>query len=81
MLTKLNKKILNNFSNLSYLITPSTGLTHLDTNYLLKRNIKLINLDKINDIRDIKASSEFCFKIEFFSKLHTFNLILLPNEA
>ncbi len=59
-LNKLNKKILNNFSNLRYLITPSTGLTHLDTNYLLKRKIKLINLNNINDTRDIKASSEFC---------------------
>ncbi len=59
-LKKLNKKILDKFKNLKFIISPSTGLTHLDVNYINKREIKIINLDTIQDTKNIKASSEFC---------------------
>ena len=59
-LKKLNLKILNRFKNLKYIISPSTGLTHVDSNYTKENKIKTINLENIEDTKNIKASSEFC---------------------
>ena len=59
-LKKLNLKILNRFKNLRYIISPSTGLTHVDSNYTKENKIKTINLENIEDTKNIKASSEFC---------------------
>ena len=59
-LKKLNLKILNQFKNLRYIISPSTGLTHVDSNYTKENKIKTINLENIEDTKNIKASSEFC---------------------
>jgi len=39
-----NKKFLNNFNNLKYLCTSTTGLTHIDLEEIESRNIKLISL-------------------------------------
>ena len=59
-LKKLNLKILNQFKNLKYIISPSTGLTHVDAKYTKESKIKTINLENIEDTKNIKASSEFC---------------------
>ena len=59
-LKKLNLKILHRFKNLKYIITPSTGLTHVDAKYTKESKIKTINLENIEDTKNIKASSEFC---------------------
>ncbi|MBD1146479.1 hypothetical protein IDH09_01895 [Pelagibacterales bacterium SAG-MED28] len=59
-LKKLNSKVLNQFQNLKYLISSSTGLTHLDLKYLADKKIKVISLNSIKDTKTIKASSEFC---------------------
>lgn len=59
-LKKLNSRVLNQFKNLKYLISSSTGLTHLDLKYLAEKKIKVISLDSIKDTNTIKASSEFC---------------------
>ena len=69
-LTKLNHKLdqdfLKEFSNLRYLISPTTGTNHIDLNYCKKNKIKIINL-KRNDFKnkDITSTIE-----------HTLTLIL-----
>jgi D-3-phosphoglycerate dehydrogenase len=58
--------ILSNARNLKYICTPTTGLNHLDLDYLRKKNIKVISLKgEFDFLSDIRATSE-----------HTFGLIL-----
>ena len=58
--------ILSNAKNLKYICTPTTGLNHLDLDYLRKKNIKVISLKgEFDFLSDIRATSE-----------HTFGLIL-----
>lgn len=58
--------ILSNADKLKYICTPTTGLNHLDLDYLRKKNIKVISLKgELDFLSDIRATSE-----------HTFGLIL-----
>ena len=62
----IGKDILENASNLKYICTPTTGLNHLDLNYLRERDIHVISLKgEFDFLSDIRATSE-----------HTFGLIL-----
>ena len=53
--TRLNYKLDQNFlvkyPNLKTIVTPTTGMNHLDLDYINKNNIKLINLLKFKKIR------------------------------
>ena len=52
-------KEMNKFPNIKYVITPTTGLTHIDTREASKRNIKIISLGGEDDfLKNITASSE-----------------------
>lgn len=62
----LGKDLLENAKNLKYICTPTTGLNHLDLNYLKHKNISVISLKgESKFLSDIRATSE-----------HTFGLIL-----
>lgn len=57
---KIDKKFLSYFKNLSYVISPTTGLTHIDQNYCKKKNIKIINLKSNNIlVKKITATAEY----------------------
>ncbi|MFA5838564.1 MAG: NAD(P)-dependent oxidoreductase [Candidatus Paceibacterota bacterium] len=43
-LTQVDKKLINLMPKLKVLASPTTGLNHIDVNYLNKKNIKLISL-------------------------------------
>lgn len=60
---KISKNILTSFSNLRYILTPSTGTTHIDTEYCLKKNIKIFSIKSSKFIKNIHASSEFTFAL------------------
>jgi phosphoglycerate dehydrogenase-like enzyme/CMP-N-acetylneuraminic acid synthetase len=57
---KIDKKLLEKFSNLEILITPSTGSNHIDHEYC-KNKIKIFSLKNNRYIKQIKASSEYTF--------------------
>lgn len=62
----LDSCILSYAKNLKYICTPTTGLNHLDLDYLRKKNIKVVSLKgEFDFLSDIRATSE-----------HTFGLIL-----
>lgn len=62
----LGKDLLKNAINLKYICTPTTGLNHLDLNYLKHKNIKVVSLKgESKFLTDIRATPE-----------HTFGLIL-----
>ena len=62
----LGKDLLKNTINLKYICTPTTGLNHLDLNYLKHKNIKVVSLKgESKFLTDIRATPE-----------HTFGLIL-----
>jgi D-3-phosphoglycerate dehydrogenase len=62
----LDTYILSNANKLKYICTPTTGLNHLDLDYLNKNKIKVISLKgEFDFLSDIRATSE-----------HTFGLIL-----
>ncbi len=74
VLTRFNHKI--NFfknNNLSFIITPTTGVDHIDSKYF-KSNTKIISLkSEIKFLRKINASSEFTIYL-ILKALKTFKL-------
>ena len=41
---RLDQEFLSKFNNLKYIVSPTTGITHIDTNYTEKKGIKIISL-------------------------------------
>ena len=58
-LNKIGKKYFEHLGKLKYLISPATGLTHIDLDSVRKKNIKIIKLDSISETKKIYASSEY----------------------
>ena len=58
---KIDGKFLKTAKKLKAIFTPSTGITHLDTNYLHKSKIELYSIKDHPKLKNIKASSEFTF--------------------
>tara|TARA_Y100000389_G_scaffold171856_1_gene179808 strand:- start:582 stop:1520 length:939 start_codon:yes stop_codon:yes gene_type:complete len=57
---KINSNFLNKFPNLKIIVTPTTGLTHLDLLEIKKRKIFLISLKgRISFLKNIFATSEY----------------------
>jgi D-3-phosphoglycerate dehydrogenase len=55
----LNQSVLHEFPNLKYIISPTTGLSHVDLNYCISRRIKVLSLADVMDrITGITATSE-----------------------
>ena len=56
---KIDEKFMKKFNNLSYIISPTTGLTHIDKVYC-KKKIKIINLKSNNIlVKKITATAEY----------------------
>ena len=64
---RIDDKILNKAKKLKALLTPSTGITHIDKEYLLKKKIDVFSIKKHSKLKNIKASSEFTFGLVFDS--------------
>lgn len=65
---RLNQKFdfleLQKFIELRYLCTATTGLTHIDHNYLKNNNIKLVSLaGESNFLRDIKTTADLALSM------------------
>lgn len=60
---KIDSKLLQKANCLKLIITPSTGTTHIDTNYCQKKNIEVKNLLRTKLIKKIYASSEYTFSL------------------
>ena len=57
----IDKNILKEANLLEVISTPSTGITHIDTNYCKRKNIKVKSITVSKKFENIKASSEFTF--------------------
>ena len=64
---KIDKKVLFKAKKLKAIFTPSTGSTHLDKKYLRKKKIQLFTIQQNNELKKIKASSEFTFGLALSS--------------
>jgi D-3-phosphoglycerate dehydrogenase len=60
---KIDSDLLKIAKDLKVIITPSTGTTHIDTNFCKKNNIIIQNILKTPLIKKIHASSEFSFSL------------------
>jgi phosphoglycerate dehydrogenase-like enzyme/CMP-N-acetylneuraminic acid synthetase len=58
---KINEKLLSDIKSIKFIITPSTGTTHIDLDYLKKRKIVVKSLKNTKMVNKIYASSEFTF--------------------
>ncbi len=57
--TFIGENVLNKFPNLNYIITPTTGLTHIDLQAIKQKGIKVFSLkDLVSKIDQIKSTSE-----------------------
>ena len=57
---KINNKLINKFENLKFLLSPSTGLTHIEK---LNSTVELIYLNKLQYTKNITSSSEFAITL------------------
>lgn len=73
----------DDYPNLEFVISPTTGLTHIDTDYLQNNSIQLISLrGRQTFLREITSTSEFAWglllavwrKIPIASSLETFRV-------
>lgn len=56
---KLSEKYLYQFKKLKFIVSPTTGLNHIDLNHCEEKKIKIINLKKNNrDLKSITSTSE-----------------------
>ena len=59
---KIDKSYLSKFKNLKIIVTPSTGVNHIDFSYCQQNNIKVKSLlDDRKTLETITASAEFTF--------------------
>ena len=55
----LNKKMLSKYKNLKFIVTPTTGLTHIDQLYCNYKNIRIISLkNKTNQLTKFSGTAE-----------------------
>ena len=56
---KLSEKYLYQFKKLKFIVSPTTGLNHIDLDYCRKKKIEIINLKKnFNNLKSITSTSE-----------------------
>lgn len=72
---KIDEKIFKFFDGLEKIVTPSTGVSHIDVNNAKNNGIKVISLKDTRFVNSIKASSEFAFTL----MLSTIRLV--PNAV
>jgi D-3-phosphoglycerate dehydrogenase len=61
---KLDKKFLSKYPNLKKVVTPTTGINHLDLDYLKRNNIEIINLLKFKKkIERIYSTSQYTLSL------------------
>lgn len=71
---RLDSSTLDNFNDLKYVLTISTGIAHIDLNYINERGIKLVSLkNSTNEMSDITATAELAF-LFFMAKSRKFSL-------
>ena len=59
-----DEEILKNQSNLKFIVTPTTGLNHLDLDYLNKKNIQVISLKgEYSFLNNIQSTSEHVWSL------------------
>ena len=55
----IDENLVNKFPNLKYVISNTTGLSHIDTNFLKKKKIKLVSLNNCKkEIKNIQSTTE-----------------------
>ncbi len=61
---QLNKIIIENQNSLSYIVTPTTGLNHIDTSFCDSKNIKIISLkDEKDFLNEVRSTAEHTWAI------------------
>jgi D-3-phosphoglycerate dehydrogenase len=60
----INKKFLTKFNNLKYIISPTTGLNHIDMDYCFRNKIEIISLKgEYKFLQQINATPEYTFSL------------------
>jgi D-3-phosphoglycerate dehydrogenase / 2-oxoglutarate reductase len=61
-------------SKIKYILSPTTGINHIDKKYFGEKNIKIITLkDKLSFLKNINATSEFTILLILFSLRNKLN--------
>ena len=75
---KLNEEFLKNYSNIKYIVSPTTGTSHIDIDYCKRKDIKVLTLKDIPEkINNIRSTSELAL---FLIIALTRNLYLAENN-
>jgi D-3-phosphoglycerate dehydrogenase len=72
---QIDQNILLECNNLKYICTPTTGLNHIDLDFIFKKNIKVISLKgEVEFLEDINATPEHTIGL-IFSLLRFYGLV------
>ena len=62
--TPVNQRLLDSFPNLKFVVSPTTGITHIDLEIINAKSIKLISLQgEIDFLKSITSTSEFAWAL------------------
>lgn len=76
----IDKKIIKNNSNIKYLISPTTGLNHIDFDIITRKKIKIINLNpRDKEIKSITSTGEYNLALILSSARKIFNYLNLKS--
>ena len=59
----INAKIINLLPNLKYVITPTTGVNHIDINFLKKKKIRLFSLKNKKKLSKVTSTAEHAWSL------------------
>ena len=60
----INKKIIDNQHSLEYIVTPTTGLNHINVTYSNSKNIEIISLkDEVKFLNEVRSTAEHTWAI------------------
>ena len=77
-----NKEYLSKFKNLKFFLTASTGLSHVDIEFLKKKKIKLIKLNtKSKEVKKITSTGELVLTILLSAIRKLYQYIILSKKG
>ena len=79
---KIDAKILSKSTNLKYILSPTTGLNHIDIDLCKEKNITIVNLNSSsNEIKNIPSTAEHTMALilNAFKKINSFSGSVMNN--
>ena len=80
--TTIDKNFIRNYPSLKHIVTPTTGLTHIDLDYCLRKDIKVTSLkDYTSNLEHFTGTSELALTLMLSLNLRMYEIIKSTCEG